>query len=55
MGVLEFSGADAQGFLNVVTTNDTDRLKVGAAQYSYVLDAVGNVLDDIIIYKRYVF
>lgn len=52
MGVLEVSGTDAAGFLNVVATNDIDRLKVGRAQYSYILDAAGNVLDDIIVYRR---
>ena len=52
MGILEFKGDDAQNFLNTITTNDTGRLKVGAAQYSYILDAAGNVLDDIIIYRR---
>jgi glycine hydroxymethyltransferase len=52
MGVLEVCGPDAAGFLNAVTTNDVDRLKVGRAQYSYILDAAGNVLDDIILYRR---
>ena len=27
-------------------------LKIGSAQYSYILDAAGNVLDDIIVYRR---
>ena len=52
MGVLEVSGHDAAAFLNTVATNDIDRLKIGRAQYSYVLDAAGNVLDDIIVYRR---
>jgi glycine hydroxymethyltransferase len=52
MGVLAVSGPDATAFLNAMATNDIDRLKVGRAQYSYVLDAAGNVLDDIIIYRR---
>ena len=52
MGVLEVSGRQAAPFLNAVATNDIDRLKVGRAQYSYVLDAAGNVLDDIIVYRR---
>ncbi len=50
MGVLEMSGPGALGFLNIVTTNDVSALKTGAAQYSYILDAAGNVLDDIIVY-----
>jgi len=52
MGILEFKGDCAQNFLNTITTNDTGRLKIGSAQYSYILDAAGNVLDDIIIYRR---
>lgn len=52
MGILEFKGDCAQNFLNVITTNDTGRLKVGTAQYSYILDVAGNVLDDIIVYRR---
>lgn len=51
MGVLEVSGDDALGFLNTITTNNVERLVVGRAQYSYVLDAAGNVLDDIIVYR----
>lgn len=52
MGVLEFTGKDAEAFLNAVTTNDVRRLGDGNAQYSYILDAAGNVLDDIIVYRR---
>lgn len=52
MGVLEFAGEKAGEFLNTVTTNDIDRLKSASAQYSYILDAAGNVLDDIIVYRR---
>ena len=51
MGVLSVSGDEAGAFLNTVATNNVARLKVGRAQYSYILDAAGNVLDDIIIYK----
>lgn len=52
MGILEFTGEDARDFLNIITTNDTGRLTTGSAQYSYILDADGNVLDDIIVYQR---
>ncbi len=52
MGVLEVSGADAAGFLEVLSTNRITDLKVGRARYGYVLDAAGNVLDDIIVYRR---
>jgi glycine cleavage system aminomethyltransferase T len=52
MGVLEARGPGALEFLNVATTNDVGLLAVGRAQYSYILDAAGNVLDDIIVYRR---
>ena len=52
MGVLEITAPDAAAFLNVVTTNEINNLKAGRAQYSYILDAEGNVLDDIIVYRR---
>jgi len=52
MGVLEVSGADAAEFLNLVTTNEVPSLKIGRARYGYILDAAGNVLDDLIIYRR---
>jgi glycine cleavage system T protein len=52
MGILEVAGGNGEAFLNAVTTNDVAALQVGSAQYSYILDAAGNVLDDIIVYKR---
>jgi glycine cleavage system T protein len=52
MGVLEARGEGAMEFLNAATTNDVSRLAIGRAQYSYVIDAAGNVLDDIIVYRR---
>ncbi len=52
MGILEVAGPEAVGFLNSVTTNEIDKLKVGGAQYGFILDAPGNVLDDVITYRR---
>jgi glycine hydroxymethyltransferase len=52
MGVLEAVGPEAFGFLNTVFTNDLAKVNDGGAQYGYILDAAGNVLDDIIIYRR---
>jgi glycine cleavage system T protein len=52
MGVLEVSGAEAAEFLDIVTTNEVRSLGIGRARYGYILDAAGNVLDDIIIYRR---
>jgi glycine cleavage system T protein len=52
MGMLALSGPEAQGFLNTVATNDVSLLEPGKAQYSYILNAQGQVLDDIIVYQR---
>ena len=51
MGAIEVSGSNAEVFLDAITTNKVGALQTGQAQYSYVLDAAGNVLDDIIIYR----
>ncbi|MDD5134733.1 MAG: glycine cleavage system aminomethyltransferase GcvT [Phycisphaerae bacterium] len=50
MAVLKVSGKDAANFLNVVSTNDISMLKPGKAQYSYILNPAGQIIDDIIIY-----
>jgi glycine hydroxymethyltransferase len=52
MGTLDVSGPDAPDFLDYVTTNKITDLDIGGARYSYILDAAGNILDDIIIYRR---
>ncbi len=51
-GRLEVAGPNAESFLDTITTNNVRALQVGSAQYSYLLDAAGNILDDIIIYRR---
>jgi glycine cleavage system T protein len=52
MGVLEFKGRDATRFLDCVTTNYVTKLRPGQSQYSYMLDSSGNVLDDVMVYRR---
>ena len=52
MGTLDVSGPDASNFLDFVTTNKIADLDIGSARYSYILDAAGNILDDIIVYRR---
>jgi glycine cleavage system aminomethyltransferase T len=44
---MDVAGRDAAKFLDTIATNEISRLADGAAQYSYVLDDAGNVLDDI--------
>jgi glycine hydroxymethyltransferase len=50
MAVLKIAGKNAQDFLNVLATNDVSMLKSGKAQYSYILNSVGDIIDDVIIY-----
>jgi glycine hydroxymethyltransferase len=52
MGVLEASGPYAAEFLNLVTTNDIDTLEVGQSHYTYLLFPDGQVVDDLLIYRR---
>ncbi len=51
MGVFEFKGDYATRFLDILTTNYVSWLYPGQAQYSYLLDSDGNVIDDIFLYK----
>lgn len=51
MGIFEISGDQAAAFLDRVSTNDVSRLAVGRAQYSFMLNDVGDVIDDIMIYR----
>ena len=50
MGVFEVSGPHATAFLDTVASNYAGWLQPGQAQYSYLLDPDGNVIDDIFIY-----
>jgi len=52
MAVLEVAGPGSTEFLHAVTSNDIKKLIDGKAQYSFVFDAAGNILDDIIVYRR---
>lgn len=51
MGVLEFTGPGAGAFLDRITTNDVTKLTPGASQYSFLLDATGTPLDDLMLYR----
>lgn len=50
MAVLKIAGNDAQNFLNILTTNEISMLKPGKAQYSYILNTAGDIIDDVIVY-----
>jgi glycine hydroxymethyltransferase len=52
MGVFEASGPHALPFLDTVTTNDVSTLAIGQSHYTYLLLPDGNVVDDLMIYRR---
>jgi glycine cleavage system T protein len=51
MGLLEFSGPQAERFLDLVTSNYVPLLLPGQAHYSYLLAHDGRCIDDIIVYR----
>lgn len=52
MGVYQVEGPDAYVFLNCVVGNDVSSLRVGESCYTHFLDPFGNVLDDLLVYRR---
>lgn len=50
MAFLKITGKDALKFLNLLITNDVTKLKPGKAQYAYILDYAGDIIDDVIVY-----
>ncbi|MGD1997259.1 MAG: serine hydroxymethyltransferase, partial [Anaerolineae bacterium] len=52
MGIFEVSGPFAAAFLDVVTTNDVNRLRPGQSHYSLMLNPEGHVVDDLLLYMR---
>jgi glycine hydroxymethyltransferase len=51
MGLFEFAGDNVHLFLNTITTNDISLLETGQAQYSFLLQPNGQVLDDVYVYR----
>ena len=51
MGIFAVEGNQASEFLDLVTTANASRLAVGRSAYTYLLDATGHTLDDLIIYR----
>ncbi|GAA3400423.1 glycine cleavage system aminomethyltransferase GcvT [Paenibacillus hodogayensis] len=51
MGEFWVTGADAESFLQRVTTNDLTRLETNQAQYSLLCYPSGGVVDDLLVYK----
>jgi glycine cleavage system T protein len=52
MGVFEISGPHSTEFLDLVCTNYVRWYAPGESFYSYFLDPDGNVIDDLLIYRR---
>ena len=57
MGVFQAEGIDAAAFLNSICPNDicgndANRLEVGRSLYTQLFDPHGNVIDDLLIYRR---
>ncbi len=52
MGILSVTGRYATQFLDTVSSNYVPWINAGESQYGYLLDPRGNVIDDIMIYKR---
>ena len=50
MGQLIVEGAGAREWLNVMLTNNIDKLDVGTGQYTFLLNERGGIIDDLIVY-----
>jgi aminomethyltransferase len=51
LGKVMVEGAEAQGLLQRVFTNDLSRVEVGGAQYNMLLNERGGIVDDLIVYR----
>ncbi len=50
MGEFFVRGSEAKTFLNGLLTNDVQKLAVGQGQYTLMLNELGGVIDDLIVY-----
>src|ERR671930_2424884 len=51
MGELEVEGPRAGELLQSLLSNDLDRIDVGEAQYTLLMNERGGIVDDLIVYK----
>lgn len=51
MGQLVISGSKAAEWLNSMLTNNIHKLEIGQGQYSLMLNQMGGVIDDLILYR----
>jgi aminomethyltransferase len=52
MGEFFIEGEEALDFFMKILTNNVDKLKNGQAQYNFMLNEKGGVIDDCIVYRR---
>ena len=50
MGECFVSGENSKKFLQMVTTNDINKLEQGKVQYSSILNRSGGIIDDLLVY-----
>ena len=51
MGEIEVEGPRAHDLLQSLLSNDLDRIAVGAAQYTLLINDHGGIIDDLIVYR----
>src|SRR5213078_1211146 len=51
MGQFIVDGAGAREWLNTMLTNNTNKLDVGMGQYTFLLNELGGIIDDLIAYR----
>lgn len=52
MGEIIVKGNNAKDFLNKITTNNINDLKLGQAQYSTICNEKGGIIDDLLVYRE---
>ncbi|UBM57583.1 glycine cleavage system aminomethyltransferase GcvT [Marinilongibacter aquaticus] len=52
MGEFMLEGPKALDLIQKVSANDASKLEIGKAQYSYLPNETGGVVDDLLVYKR---
>jgi aminomethyltransferase len=51
MGQLIVDGTGGSEWLNTMLTNNIDKLVVGTGQYTFLLNELGGIIDDLIVYR----
>ena len=51
MGVIDITGPQAADYLRYLLANNIDRLSIGCALYTCLLNDRGGILDDLIVYQ----